>query len=456
MLPLTRLWIHLLLGVAIATGGLVNAAAPPSLPDSLRVKQLLSDLGDRDFAVRHRAQQQLIQIGPVVVPHLLPHLKARDIETRRRVLQMMKQLEQERDLAPRRVTATFHNAPLDQVLAALHWQTDIKTKWLGEECKELPRFTGRWDNATYWEAIEQITRQTKTRPGFSEEMLDPNHPTMELVAGLWPSKRPVGFVCSHGRFRLQAIRISVHVERQLIDQDDPDHQPPGMQVTLQVLGEPGVRIAQLDPPRLFSARDDRGRSLVPVPSASSDDEPDEGPAAGQRGVPFRGRNLPDEVGTPIAETELALTRPHPEARRIAQLRGVLPALVVSRLRSQLLAKEIVRGVSFELRGQKQEIRNIWNTAGGKGLQLQIRPVGRRVMRDGDDSEVEIHDLPMLLEFRDEEGRRCPSGITGSLFAGFLVEVQPSAAGKRAKQIYTCEPVVRDMEIPFEFRDIPLP
>jgi hypothetical protein len=454
--------LHLMVLVLIVgTSGVLWGAAPPRWIDPTAVRQHIRHLGDRDYLVRQQAQRQLLQYGPQVLPQLTPHLNSPEWETRRRLVQVIQQLEQERDLAPRRVTATFRNAPLEQVFAKVEWQTGLKTKWAAEDGQKAPRFTGSFRNATYWEVMEQLAQQTKSTIQPTTELINRETEQVEMVTGLVPAKRAVRFSFAHEAFRVEASRISTHGERNLLEDDDPEVTQPGVLVTLQLRCETRLSIVDVGLPRLRIAQDDRGRSLVPVaaPESSEDDRPGGGRVLlppvvrlGLRGV----APVPVTGGNAQVETMLALDRPHPEARRIARLTGVIPAQVIAGYRVRPILKDIKRGASFEVLGQKQEISNLWVVGRGKGVQLQIRGTGAAMPMNDDENVVDIGTLSMLLEFRDEDGLVCPSELTPSLFAGLLLQVMPSATGKRPSQAVLREPLTRSVEIPFEFRDIPLP
>jgi hypothetical protein len=332
---------------------------------------------------------------------------------------------------------------------------------LGEECKHQPRFTGSFQDATYWEVIEQIAQQTKSVPTYFHETLDPQGEETQPVIGLRPTRRPARFVCSQGRFRLQLIHVASHGELPLLDEEKYDSPSGGLYLTLELFREPRLQLADLGMPQVQAAWDERGRSLVPLPRhREANTEEGAGPPGGVGRVPPAGfRGLPgkgtdeDEV---VTQVEVVLARPYGDARRLARVRGTLPARVVASFQTTLLLGEIRRGAAFEVQGQKQEIRNLWNKAGGKMLQLQIVAKDRRVGEEDDEKTLDIFRLQQLLQFRDDEGRLCPSTITPSLFAGPILEVQPSSAGKRATHIFIQEPILRSVEIPFEFREVPLP
>src|SRR5262245_53621186 len=104
------------------------AAAPPGRTDDREVALLIAQLGDRDFARRDAAQRRLITFGPAILPSLSRALISPDLEVRRRLLRLIGLLEHIRNFTPKRVTATFRNAPLDKVFAEIHSQTGLKVQ----------------------------------------------------------------------------------------------------------------------------------------------------------------------------------------------------------------------------------------------------------------------------------------------------------------------------------------
>jgi hypothetical protein len=288
-------------------------------------------------------------------------------------------------------------------------------------------------------------------------LINPHVESFEIIAGLMPIRRPARHVYSHGAFRLQAVRISQQGDRNLLDEDEQESTTPSINISMQIMCEARMSILHLESPRILSARDDKGRSLVPA-SQRDDDAVQE--AIVQMGrirmVGFRG-NLGGMRGSAMGDTVLSLDRPHPEARHIAEVRGVVPAQVVAGHRIRTVLKGITRGANFEVMGQTQEISNIWTYTRGNITQYQIRSKSLPAINGDDEMRMmDIYSLSMLLEFQDEDGRVCPSELTGSLFAGTLLQVMPSTAGKRPARILLREPVTRGVELPFEFRDLPLP
>jgi hypothetical protein len=65
-----------------------------------------------------------------------------------------------------------------------------------------------------------------------------------------------------------------------------------------------------------------------------------------------------------------------------------------------------------------------------------------------------------FEFRDEEGQSCPAehyGTTaGTDVYGLTFRITPSKSGKLATQVWINHPIQHEVDIPFHFRDVPLP
>lgn len=124
--------IATLLAAVLATGGIGTAAEPP--PDE-QVLLLVRSLSAPEFAVRLRAEQQLLELGPAVLPVLRNAAGASDLEARYRLARLIDALED----AQREVALDAFRAggvPLDP---RLHTAWNIFTNQVGDrrEAREL-------------------------------------------------------------------------------------------------------------------------------------------------------------------------------------------------------------------------------------------------------------------------------------------------------------------------------
>jgi hypothetical protein len=72
--------------ICLAVCATAQAAAPPAACDEARVSELLRQLDDDDFFVRHNADQQLRTLGKAVLPRLLAErVLTTSLEVRHRI-----------------------------------------------------------------------------------------------------------------------------------------------------------------------------------------------------------------------------------------------------------------------------------------------------------------------------------------------------------------------------------
>jgi hypothetical protein len=410
------------------------------------VAALVKQLGDRDYWLRDQSQRQLLARGPDVLRYLPGHLSDRNPETRRRVLSLLHQLEEQRDMAPSRVDASFHHAKLTDVFARIRWQTGQELVWGGEKDKDLPRFTGTFRNVTYWEAVDQLATALNARPQVRPYAEDTAEAKVRTVTMLFPAGKASRHVHRVGAFRVSVHGVSQHRVRDL-DDDNPPEYP--LRLELLVQSEPRFRLAELGEPMLQKAVDEAGRSLLPNPP-EPDGEELEGLAA-----PRTDWNA--ESGGAV-ESVVSLASPAPEARRVALLQGKIPARILIGYNNIILCNTIEKGATFSVHGTAQEITGYWYQAKANRMQLQIRP--KQIPGKGMDETsrlIHIYNLWELLHFEDDEGNPCTKELTSSLFAGILLQVNAAQrSGKKASRVVIREPRFRSVQIPFEFRNIPLP
>jgi hypothetical protein len=286
---------------------LLLALTPPlpgQAPAASPFRQLIEQLGDRDYSRRRQAEERLRAVGPPALPALKEALNHRDAEVRRRVRGLVPALEAQALLAPQRVTLKLADCPvseaLDQIARQTGYQIDVNAAPTGACSFDLK-------DVTFWEALDHVGRDAGlvVQPGRSL-------PQVRL------EKRPgyAAHVCRDGAFRFTADSVQLYKELEF-GLSGPAAEAPRrsemLTLTLTVFAEPKLPIVGVGEPRLSAASDTDKRSMLLAP--------EEGEGAGPRLRLSRYGN----TGPCYSDRfRVRLRRPSATATGIAVLRGTLP------------------------------------------------------------------------------------------------------------------------------------
>jgi len=292
-------------GSFLLVGGVIFAQANPGVPAgelAARVGQLVRQLDAPQLNERSAAEEELIRLGPAVLP-LLPQTgeASREAELRlTRVRLRLQQAQAAASLQPSRVTLHGEAMPLAKILAAIQEQTGNKVVD-GRPRSAVPLADAKlkvdFDKTSFWPALDRVLDQAGlTVYPFGEERA-----AHIVPAGAGEAARS-GRASYSGPFRFEATSV--------VAQRDLRH-PGNRAVTLEleVAWEPRLspiafqqRLADL------KAMDDRGEPLaVRSPQAELEVPISPGPIAKVLPIP--------------------LTLPPREVHTIARLQGTLQALV---------------------------------------------------------------------------------------------------------------------------------
>lgn len=413
-------------------------AAPPPRLEPAPVRALIERLGERAWLDRELAESKLRAMGPRILPVLKPALTSKDAETRRRVLRLVEAFQAEYDLQPRRITASFKGAKIEEVLATIQKQTGYG---IGLALNEPPRFSATFRDATFWEAVEAVCQQCRLRPtGIPEG-----------VSGVLtvPAKRASRFVALHGAFRAALVRID---ESNSLDPDEDDPPASALSLSFHVLAEPRLPVLSIGSVRVDAAYDDRGASMIPPPPPPLNE--------GEQGViPVKNAYF-QSSGSGVV---VSLVRPNRASRSIKLLRGSIPVTVLVGRKQGILLPAIKKGAKFTL---DEGACTIVSMRRLPGLVLEAKIQFKFKKPEGDpEPDDRLMRLIQELEFQDHKGRVChfriadaddkPDGTeeTATLF------IQPAGEGRgrtAPMKLAWNKPITRTTGIPFAFRNIPLP
>jgi hypothetical protein len=475
---------------------LVLASAPAD--DRLDAVTLIGRLGSESFDDRVAAYKGLERLGGAALPALRAAADTSDMRVRSRVLALIesigRQVEAERFAQPTIIRLDIRTRPLGEVVDALNDRYDLGLSLrLGPEperglmvvdpggpdrLKELRAREIRTRAARplpYWEAIDRLCEAGSLRYGVSLRQFGTGRGSLVLMA----DRTGRGPVSDSGPFRVQITWAHPVFNRDFPIDFVPRRRgakPPGagdLTVPLAVLPEPGLMLRRNGPVSITEATDDRGRSLAPRAPA----EPDPGPANRSRQATYEGDAI---------QVNAVLAAPDPPATAIRRLRGKVSVIAVARGSDPIvipLKGEGVRGRPYSTRDLTLVVDEVSLAPGAPAwVKVTVRD------KSGDRATFARHDPPgppfagynrggvlEHLQLHDADGRRLNHQLgmqmRGADTEGFFDRFQfivssrsedgPGVGPGTSKAPIPSElryyPFVQTvMEIPFDFRDVPMP
>jgi hypothetical protein len=409
---------------------------------------LIPQLSSDDWKVREQAQKELVEIGDDAVPALERLLKEKATpELHAQVETLLKQIEQAKALGASRVTLHVKDAPFRDAGKALAKQAGARFEVEGLAWAKV---TLDLDRQPFWVAAHALCAQTGLRPTEPERVFDAPLPpptlAVELDGGAWAS-RPW---CVAGPVLLTVKRVYVLRSRNF-GQAEPVRSR--IQVEVQPSFEPKLQVLSWSLAAVDEAVDENGRSLLGKPKPADEgedqvgDEDDESGSGSNDYLTPIALALPPNVGKKIARLKATGLLNVRAAHETVEVVDVLRAKDVRRPfgRAVLHFQELVTvgPDHYELR---YEI--LRGTASEKQWEA-LRTVPHDGMRVLDSAGNRL--LP-------KESIGSGSGDKAAFRARFfrLALGDRPKPGQPAKVVWDVPTAVRQIEVPIELKDLPLP
>lgn len=248
-------WLGALLLMGLAAAPLHGQSTQPSPEDLIR------QLGSDDWRGRESAQQTLIDLGDAAVPALRATTQQTDNdETRLRAAAALLQIDQNNIVRPTLLTLHLHAVSPQEALAEMSrqlqfdLQAEYDSLWQNRRWKPV---TLDFDRTPFWTVMESFTEQT----GLA---LVEQNKTVAVSNGGW-SDTP--WRSHFGAFRFTAHEV--RHDRSITLTKNPGLSDEG-RLYIQLQCEPRVKLSRIDGlPTVIEAIDDRGNSLIHSPIHSS-------------------------------------------------------------------------------------------------------------------------------------------------------------------------------------------
>jgi hypothetical protein len=320
---------------------LVLVSAPADGPPD--AVTLIGRLGSESFDDRVAAYKALESNGGAVLPALRAAAGTSDIRVRSRVLALIesigRQIEADRFTRPTMIQLDFRTRPLGAVVDALNDRYNLGLFLrLDPERRGGLRFVDRDQPDPFKELREREIRPRAARPLPFWEAIDRLCDAGALRYGISPGN---GFGTGRGSLDLLAdrtgrgpvsdsgpFRVQITWTHPVFDEDMPFDPAPqrrgakprgagGLNVPLAVLAEPGLMLHRNGPVSVTEATDDQDRSLR-APDAPAEVDP--GRANRSRQAMYEGNAI---------RVNAILAAPNPPAKAIRRLRGKVPVIAVA-------------------------------------------------------------------------------------------------------------------------------
>ena len=416
-------------GVEFSTAALAVARAQS--PDEPRIARLVRELGAESFAARQAANQALLQLGAAGRSALEAAVQSTDPEVRLRARDLLQRLRTEQLWSAGPVTLACREAPLAKIVEQLGQQAGNHLL-VGEQ---YGRFEDKTislalDKAPYWQAIDEICRQSDNhvRPHYN-----PRRPGLVLVAGP-PGNNPVAY---GGPLRATIIDARRAFQEDLDFEEGKSQVAHTFQFNLQLLWEDRFRVvAYRSGPDVVHAVTDQGAVLAAMVG--------EGPTWSV--APGGVRQL---------STTLKLQPPLRAARQLRELTLSWELIAVGEM-ATLEVKDLAASQRHRRDDVELVIERIEERPGGRYL---LTAVVSRDLVHPEPREALLHENQ--IELFDAEGRALQNYGENSALADdgarLTVTFQAAQADSKPAMLRLTYPQVRSQRaVEIKFKDVPLP
>jgi len=161
---------HLATAAVLACLAAGPATSPTSLPTTLPaalLEPLLKQLSGDEWKIRQNAQDQIVALGPDILPDLRAALKqTHDEEIRTRLEASIKLIEQNSPFVPTLISLHYKDSPPQMVLNDLSKQARIDISvWPDFLWRNAPKsITLDADREPFWSVMRRFCEQTKLTP----------------------------------------------------------------------------------------------------------------------------------------------------------------------------------------------------------------------------------------------------------------------------------------------------
>ena len=428
----------------------IRADAPPAEPPAdPAVQKLIEQLGDDDFHVREEASRQLKAVGIPALPALRKALAHPNAEVRRRAGELLPALETAAVLAPKRITFKTADKPIKDAFDEVARQTGYHIEYNVNDPSRLYSFD--FHDAPFWEVVDKLGRSAGL-------VLQANYGDDHVR--LYPQDGYSPYVSYAGAFRFSATAFSQYrgIEFGLTSSGAPRPQARTDSLTLMfsVFVEPKMAILGVGGPHLDSAYDDEHHSMLPPVNA---DDLLNNPQLNRRWTAGRFGNGGRLYST---QTQANLQRPSAQAATAKVVRGTLPVTLLVEEKESVVTDRLA-----EAKGVKATVGTTQFVVEDVAEQPNKQVTVKLSVSDDTNSDPNdyswVNSLYQRIRLLDAKGNPMQlyqNGVSAQsasraemqMTFGAIGGAKPEPPGKLVYETW----VTRQEEVPFEFKDLPLP
>lgn len=424
-----------MLTIALAIpAALADDASTTAAPESTdeRVDQLVQQLASDDWQERQRAQQSLIQLGEGAVGRLQGLIgQTDDPEVRAAIETVLSEVSLHAMIGQTLVTLDLTNVPAEQAFTALMQQAGARVSVVPQNLwRQRPvNVTIQAREQPFWEVLRELGQKT----GIT---LRDQRSTAEMVLTPGDVDELMGPTVHSGAFMIIASSAERRAMVDYSGRREPRHH---LILTLHAYAEPKLRIfGRAHDAVLEDVLDEAGNSLI-------DEDRSQVTAIG-----------PD--GSQIFSLGVRLAPPPLSSERIALLRGSFQ--VAAQVRNETLEVDQIASASNLTRtvGHHQVLISTLRKAEDEyEIRLAVfrsdsddtywdRAIDAREIRLFDAKERQLTPGTTIVRVDQRTEHRLTVKLTG----------KNAGLGPPERLRWTLPVEIREMSVPFEFRDLPLP
>lgn len=425
-------------------------------------------------AEREAAEARVEELGEAAIPALVKATESSDLELRHRAAFFLDKIEGSRLARPTVVALDFRSKSIKEITESIGAAAGVTIVLEPDGDVRFRSKTITLQDAQpvpLWTAIDRLCGEAALRleppvppwirqrqmaalgnpGGLRRRVSTGNELTLRILdsPGLSPTS-------DSGAFRIGLAGLVLDRTRTFVRSQQNPTQPDTttiFTIAVQVRAEPRLTIAAVEEPRLLEAIDDRGQSLLgPMTNPINHRVP--------RGMDEFSRNQP---------LVFSLKYPDEPGKRISRLRGSVRVQVVGRRDDPIIVPLAeADGKTFSSSSASLTVQSSRPGGVGRETALDFSLEGTDVARpamNAFDVRAGLRPPPSAwgqIEFLDAKGRTCFIADLGGNNAGFGV------ANQRKISFITQDPagppvearyygaLWAGVEVPFEFRDIPMP
>ena len=454
-MPSSRtLLIPALLALLAAAPATRPATVPATGPAEPQVRELVKQLSSDDWKARENAQSAIVELGPAAKP-LLEQL-ARDVkedEARTRLEAALRQIDDNDRVSPTLITLRHANAPAEVVARDIARQARVEINAFDLDLfRGARRVTLDVDKQPFWLVLRQFCEQAGLQP---EHMGDGR--AIMLAQGKEWVRRPYS---THEGFYVQAQRVD---RAHGLDFGDPKEVDNQFTMQFTVYSDPRFRILRASHQlKLKEVRDENGKSLLPARglmgllnrAAEGEVEDFSGAAYGE---PWMWSLTTDLHWSPGM------------GRKIATLRGSARFVIEVKSQEWVVSEplKLKEPAAKQVGNVKYTIRSVKPT-GDENMEVQVTVEHAAGADLAAAHAADPNTFQRNIRLTDDAGRAWePAGSSGSwggpkrdLTLTFWKNTggfgNPGPAGAPVKLTWHIPIETREINLPVEFKDLPLP